>query len=204
MIGANNELINDNMKQLCITLKGITPLIMHSCQCVSALHPISIELKKYTSKKNKSEDDLLQISNLDFLGGLYWRDDVGVYVPAENIEATIINGAKSFRKGTDIQKFCTVNDPWIPLNYGKKLTKEELMADYNYRDCRIMTVMRKKVTRTRPRFNRWELTFVLTYDSSRIDLETIKNAVEYAGAYVGLCDSRPKYGKFSVVIEELN
>ena len=204
MIGMNDEAINEIMKQLRITLKGITPLIMHSCQCVSALHPISIELKKYTSKKKKTEDDLLKISDLDWEGGLYWRDDIGVYVPAENIEATIINGAKSFRKGADIQKFCTVNDPWIPLDYGRKMTKDELRADYTYRDCRIMTVMRNKVTRTRPRFNRWELTFVLTYDSSRIDLETIKNAVEYAGAYVGLCDSRPKYGKFSAVIEELN
>ena len=202
MIGMNET--NETMKQLHITWKGVTPLIMHSCQTVNPLHPIAIEQKKYTSKRKKTEEDLLKISDLDWEGGLYWRDDIGAYIPAENIEATIINGAKSFRKGSDIQKFCNVVDPFIPLDYGKKMTKDELRADYNYRDVRIMTVMRSKVNRTRPRFNRWEINFVLNYDSTKIDVETIKNAVEYAGKFVGLCDSRPKYGQFSAVIEELN
>lgn len=46
------------MKNLRTTWKGITPLIMHSCQCVNPLNPISKELKKYTSKKNKTNEDL--------------------------------------------------------------------------------------------------------------------------------------------------
>lgn len=204
MIGANNEVIGNNMKQLRITWKGITPLIMHSCQGVNPLFPLTIEKKKLTSKKKRTEEDEAQISNLEWLSGLYWRDEIGPYIPAENIEATIINGAKSFRKGSDVQKFCTVNDPWIPLDYGRKMTKDELMADYSYRDVRIMTVQRSKVNRTRPRFNRWEITFILTYDSSKIDFSTIEEAIKYAGSYVGLCDSRPKYGKFDSIIEELN
>lgn len=191
------------MKNLSITWKGVTPLIMHSCQCVNPLHPIAIELKKYTSKREKSEEDLLKISDLDWESGLYWNDEIGAYIPAENVEATIINGAKSFRKGTDIQKFCVVNSPYIPLSYGQNLTKEELKADYSFRDVRVMNVQRSKVVRTRPRFNRWTINFVLSYDEKKIDLETIKNAIEYAGAYIGLCDSRPKYGQFSAVIEEM-
>ena len=42
------------------------------------------------------------------------------------------------------------------------------------------------------------------YDESKIDLDVILNAIEYAGSYVGLCDSRPKYGKFVATIEELD
>lgn len=67
-----------------------------------------------------------------------------------------------------------------------------------------MTVMRSKILRTRPRFDQWVIEFNLRYNEEKIDIETIINAMEYAGLYVGLCDSRPKYGKFSVVIEELN
>ena len=37
-----------------------------------------------------------------------------------------------------------------------------------------------------------------------MDLDTIVNAIEYAGNYVGLCDSRPKYGKFVATIKELD
>lgn len=192
------------MKNLKVTWKGISPLIMHSCQCVNPLHPIAKELKKYTSKKNKTDEDLVKISDLEWEAGAYWKDEMGLYIPAENVEATIINGAKANKKGKDIQKYVDVTDLYIPFEYGEDLTKEELIQNYEYRDTRIMTVMRSKILRTRPRFDQWVIEFNLRYNEEKIDIETIINAMEYAGLYVGLCDSRPKYGKFSVVIEELN
>jgi len=67
-----------------------------------------------------------------------------------------------------------------------------------------MTVMRNKIMRTRPRFDQWNIVFNLRYDDTKIDIDTIVNAMEYAGQYVGLCDSRPKYGKFVAMIEELD
>lgn len=195
---------NEALRDIRVTWKGTKTIILHSCQCVNPLNPIAIELKKYTSKRNKTDEDNRMISDLDFKGGLYWDDNIGVYIPAENIEATIVNGAKAFKKGSAIQKFCNVVEFRVPLEYGAKLTMEELMADYTYRDVRVMTVNRARVNRTRPRFNRWAITFTLRYDSSKIDFETIKNAIEYAGLYVGLCDSRPKYGTFESIMEELN
>ena len=192
------------MKNLKVTWKGISPLIMHSCQCVNPLHPIAKELKKYTSKKNKTDEDLVKISDLEWEAGAYWKDGMGLYIPAENVEATIINDAKANKKGKDIQKYVDVTDLYIPFEYGEDLTKEELIQNYEYRDTRIMTVMRSKILRTRPRFDQWVIEFNLRYNEEKIDIETIINAMEYAGLYVGLCDSRPKYGKFSVVIEELN
>ena len=44
-----NEKENKTMKNLQVTWKGISPLIMHNCQCVNPLHPITKEMKKYTS-----------------------------------------------------------------------------------------------------------------------------------------------------------
>ena len=67
-----------------------------------------------------------------------------------------------------------------------------------------MTVQRSRIVRTRPRFNQWHIVFNLSYDETKIDLDTIVNAMQYAGSYVGLCDSRPKYGQFVATIEELN
>ena len=192
------------MKNLKVTWKGISPLIMHSCQCVNPLHPIAKELKKYTSKKNKTDEDLVKISDLEWEAGAYWKDGMGLYIPAENVEATIINGAKANKKGKDIQKYVDVTDLYIPFEYGEDLTKEELIQNYEYRDTRIMTVMRSKILRTRPRFDQWVIEFNLRYNEEKIDIETIINAMEYAGLYVGLYDSRPKYGKFSVVIEEMD
>ena len=193
------------MKNLKVTWKGTTPLIMHSCQCVNPLHPITKEMKKYTSKKNnKTEEDLVKLADLEWEAGAYWKDGLGLYIPAENVEATLINGAKANRKGTDIEKYCDVTDLYIPFDYGENLTKEELIQNYEYRDTRVMTVNRNRIMRTRPRFDQWSIVFNLRYNEANIDLDTIVNAMEYAGQYVGLCDSRPKYGKFVAMIEELD
>ena len=192
------------MKNLAVTWKGTTPLIMHSCQCVNPLHPIAKELKKYTSKRNKTDEDLKKISDLEWESGAYWKEGLGLYIPGENVEATLINGAKANKKGKDIQKYVNVCDLYIPFNYGENLTKEELIESFEYRDTRVMTVQRSKILRTRPRFDQWEIKFSVMYDEEKIDIETIINAMEYAGSYVGLCDSRPKYGKFVAIVEELD
>lgn len=191
------------MKNLKVTWKGITPLIMHSCQCVNPLHPLSIEMKKYTSKKKKTEEDLLKIADLEWESGAYWKEGFGLYMPAENVEATIVNGAKAFKKGKDAQKYLVVSDLYIPFNYGEDLSKEELIANYEYRDTRPMTVQRSKVMRTRPRFDQWNITFNLQYDEDKMDLNEVVQILDYAGQYIGLCDSRPKYGKFVTTIEEV-
>lgn len=141
---------------------------------------------------------------MEWEAGAYWKDDLGLYIPAENIEATLVNGAKANKRGKDIEKYCNVTDLYIPLDYGETLSKEESIANYEYRDTCVMTVMRTKVMRTRPRFVRWQIIFNLQYDENKIDIETIINAMEYAGQYVGLCDSRPKYGKFVVTLEEVD
>lgn len=185
-------------------MKGLTPLLMHSCDGVNPLHPITREIKKYTSKRTKTEEDLATISDLEWESGLYYDDEIGVYIPAENIEASFIEGAKATKKGKDLQKYCSVLDFRIPLDYGSQKTKDELKTDMSFRDVRAVNIMRSKVTRTRPRFNSWKIAFNYAYDETKIDLDTIKNAIEYAGSYVGMCDNRPKYGKFSSLIEEID
>lgn len=194
------------MKTINVTWKGTTPLIMHSCQCVNPLHPLTLEMKKITSKssKKRTEEDLIRLSDLEWQSGLYWNDQLGLHIPAENIEATVRDGAKANRKGKDVVRGFNVVDMLNPLDIGESLTLDEMRNDYRFRDVRQMKVQTARVTRTRPRFNMWTLYFTATYDESQIDLQTLANAMEYAGQYVGLCDSRPKYGKFAVTIEEVD
>lgn len=193
------------MKKIKCEFHGISPIILHSCQCVNPLHPISIEMKKINAKrKNKTEEDLARLSDLEWEGGLYWTDEIGVYIPAENIEATIREGAKARRKGKDIVKGFICEDLRVKLDYGEELTKEQLMSNYEYRDVRAMKVMKARVMRTRPRFDTWNITFTASYDENIIDFNEIVDAIEYAGQYVGLCDSRPKYGKFTARVTELD
>ncbi len=192
------------MRKIKVEFKGQTPLLMHSCQCVNPLHPISRKLKEYTSKRTKTEEDLIAISDLEWEGSLYYDDTIGIYIPVENVEATIINGAKANKNGKDVERFCEILDFQIPLNYGCDKTKDELMKDERFRDVRAVNVMRSKVMRTRPRFNKWSIVFTMMYNEDKIDLDVIRQDIEYAGSYVGLCDCRPKYGKFTSIITELD
>lgn len=193
------------MKTIHISFKGTTPLIMHSCRTVNPLDPISVAMKKINAKKkNKTDDDLLQLSDLEWEGGLYWNDAVGgLYIPAENIEATVREGAKARRKGKDIIRAFNVTEMMVPLDISENLTKEQLKADNRFRDVRPMKVQKARILRTRPRFNMWQLEFDAIYDETVIDFNDIVDAIEYAGQYVGLCDSRPKYGKFVASVTEV-
>ena len=192
------------MKTIKCEFHGLSPMIMHSCQCVNPLHPISLEMKKITSKRKKTEEDIIKLSDLEWEAGLYWNKDVGVYVPAENIEATIREAAKSKKLGKHFQKGFMVQDMMVPMDIGENLTKEEMCADARFRDVRPMKVQQARVLRTRPRFNMWNITFTAAYDENILNFDDVVNAIEYGGQYVGLCDSRPKYGKFSAKITELD
>ena len=96
------------------------------------------------------------------------------------------------------------DDMMIPLEIGENLTKEQMKKDFRFRDVRAMKVQQSRVMRTRPRFNMWNITFTASYDENILDLNEVVDAIEYAGQYVGLCDSRPKYGKFVAKITEIS
>ena len=99
------------MKNLKVTWKGISPLIMHSCKTVNPLHPISKEIRKLNDKprgQKLTEEELERLSDLEWEAGCYWQDGIGLYIPGENIEATLRNGGKSFKKGKDFEKYVSV------------------------------------------------------------------------------------------------
>ncbi|MCI9481123.1 MAG: hypothetical protein HFF88_01995 [Oscillibacter sp.] len=147
------------MKQIHITFIGDSPLIMHSPKCVNPLRPIAVRKKKFTSKRKKTEEDLLAISDLEWEAGVYWDDNVGLHIPNECIKATIQNGAKQNKKDKDIAKYLQVAMLMAPLNIGEEQNYEHLKTDMRYRDVCSVCVQRNRMNRTRPRFNTWSTEF---------------------------------------------
>jgi len=71
-----------------------------------------------------------------------------------------------------------------------------------YADVRGVKVGQARVMRTRPRFNSWAATFSVHWAEDQITIEQLRTAIDDAGRQVGLCDYRPKFGRFEVVAFE--
>ena len=192
------------MKKLRVTLYGKSPLIMHSPKCVNPLHPIAMEMKKYTSKRKKTEEDLLKISDLEWEAGVYWDDSIGLYIPNECIAATLLGGAKFNKNGTAVARYCHITTPLAQLDIGETQDYDTLKKDNRFRDVRSVCVQRSRVNRTRPRFNTWATQFEMFFEDDKIDIGAVIMAIENAGNYVGLCEMRDRgYGHFDARVEEI-
>jgi len=189
------------MKKLNITLNGTTPLLMNSNQGVNPTHPLTIELKKYTGKRKKTDEDHIEILKIKWFLALYHDDEIGPYIPAQNVEATIRDAAKRSKRGKDVKIGIRVDPDFIPLIYEGPRDKATLWDDPNHRDIRVGRIKASSVMVSRPRFNRWKINFALEYDEDIFNESEISDILNVAGRYVGLCDYRERYGHFEVVIQ---
>lgn len=192
------------MKKIHVILNGTNTLLMHSPKTVNPYHPLALEMKAYASKRKKTESDLLKISELEWEAGLYYDNANGLHIPAECLQRTLEGGAKLFRAGKDIQRYCYLVSCAAPLDIGVAFDLEKMRHDMKFYDVRPVRVGMSRIPRTRPRFDVWRCEFDMLFDEMHIDVGTIAKAFENAGQYIGLCDGRTLgYGRFATVIEEI-
>lgn len=186
------------MKYLRFQIVGLQPMLLHNGQLANPLNPFSKAIKAVTSKRKKSDEDFEEVSRLEFLGGLYYDDEIGVFIPAVNIDASIRDGAKILKRGKDIQRGSQViGDKW-KLGYEGPKKAEDLQRDQRFVDIRGVGVNTSRVQRTRPIFNSWHLSFVVSYDEGVFNADDYKSCVEVTGRLTGMCDGRPRWGKFQI------
>ena len=191
------------MKKFTLTLKGVTPLIMHNARLADPLDTIVRQMKPLSAKRSKTEEDLLEIARLEFVGGLYFDADLGPVMPAMNIEATLRDGAKTFKKGKDITRGLQVTDMVVPVAYKGPRDIDGLWgggdSEFVYRTS--VVVQRNRVQRTRPIFRNWALEVNGVFDENIFDEDVLNTICETAGMMSGLGDYRPRYGKFTHELE---
>ena len=201
-------------KEISFSIRGLSPLLMHSGRkLTNPLHPLTKKIKVFSGKRNKTEDDILALQKLEWLGGLYISEDPEVHVdgakvnfvgggkivvPGEAIEATLRDGAKKNKLGTTFKSGVVILDDSI-LNYEGTTDLEEMWESGEYADTRNVKVQRAAIMRTRPIFRKWSLDFTAHYLPTVVDPGQIHEALSVAGMMVGLCDYRPKYGRFESV-----
>jgi len=179
-------------------IEGVSPLLMHNGQMANPLNKFAKELKKISGKRKKTDDDYAEMSRIEFLGGLYVNGDKVPVIPGEVLEATISSGAKNTKKGK-VSKSCIIVDGNFPIIYDGPKSPEKLFEDENFRHICGVKVGQARIMRTRPKFNTWSLKFTVHYLPDVVDAREILTFVEDAGRVSGLCDGRPRFGRFNVV-----
>lgn len=184
-------------KILQFRLTGDAPLIVHNGQLADPLNRYSKMLKAISGRRKKTDSDLEEMAKIEFLGGLYMGKD-GPILPADVIDACVIDGAKKTREGVLAKSgFFTVGN--VPIEYDGPRDALELWNAGNNRFSRPVVIGRVRVIRTRPIFPEWALNVTAQYEESVVNAARVVEWFNTAGALCGLCEWRPKYGRFQVV-----
>lgn len=185
------------MKTLKFKVTGTTALMLNNPQTVNPFNEYSKQLKPLTSKRTKTEDDLMEISRIKFLSSLYVNG--GVYIiPSHHFEQSIIEAAKERKLGKKFERsFRIFND--CPLDFkDKDKTPEELYGLGFYVDIRAVGIKNVKITTTRAIIPEWSTVVECFYDETQIDEKDIIEIFTIAGLRYGVGTYRRLYGKYEI------
>jgi hypothetical protein len=190
--------MDNDIKTIQISIRGIAPLMMHNGRLANPRDTYAIAMKEISSKRKKEESDYEELSHREFLGGIYFDPEKGVFVPGDALQATLVSGAKANRLGSKFEG-CVFIDKDAPLKYEGPKDPEKLWASGEFMDMRSVTVGQAKVQRTRPIFHDWGVDFEVTLVAGNgVEASHVEMAAKTAGMFKGLLEYRPKYGRFEV------
>jgi hypothetical protein len=190
------------MPRFRMTCTGTKPLLMHNARLSNPLDEVAKAMKRVSGKRLKTDEDHEELARLEHLGGLYFHDDLGPFLPGQNFERCLVDAARITKAGKKIERGVFVDTDVNPVEYVGPRTIEKLWADENFRHAAPVKVGTARVTRTRPQFREWQVTVGGTFDASVINLAELDEIARTAGMMIGLGDWRPRFGRFAAVVEK--
>lgn len=193
---ANGIGIQPGQTIMAIRLEGVAKMLFHRYDCAS------VESKGKAGKGTtaKKTDDIDSY--------VYRLDDGTLGIPAEVLEACLQVSAKSFQDPRSPRKSANelfkagilVQPDMVPLTR----LDGSVYESWDFLDTRRVTVMRAAISRTRPGIEAgWTLDAnIQILLPELITPELLRKVLVNAGAVVGLCDFRPRFGRFQVTRAE--
>lgn len=189
--------------QIKIDLEGVTPILMHNERLANPLEPIVKEIKRFTGKKTKTDDDWENIRHLEWTGSLYLRNGE-IAMPNRCVRACLRSAARANRLGRDIERALSFSDEWGVFDYDGPRDLEQLYASGKYVDASGVVIKNIRNVRFRPVFEKWAVHSVGFLQSDLMDIQTLRDIAERAGAVEGLCDNRTNgRGRFIATVNLL-
>jgi hypothetical protein len=164
------------------------------------------QIKAITAKRKKTDEDLRLIERLEWFGGLYTslNGKAPVVVqPTSKVRKCLINAARIFKQGKNVERALSFADLEIPLLHEGSKDIEKLFADNNFHSRMPVVVGGKRIMRVRPRFFPWAMSLSgLFIEDAGLNFEDLARIVEMAGVTEGIGDNRVNgYGRFTGKVE---
>lgn len=185
-----------------LRLIGKNAIILHNGQTADPRNQFAKSMKEISSKRKKTDADYDQLALLEFLAGLYVVDG-DIVIPDYVLEPTIIAGAKKSKSGVQaktgifVEKSASLEFDGKPEVINNETLKDLFEAGQHHLSIGVK-VGTSRVIRTRPCLRRWSCVVELEYDTEFVNRSQAVGFVRDAGRQVGICDWRPKYGRFEV------
>ena len=193
---ATAELQAIKVEQTTISIKGLSPLIMHRWSEKARKEMLDKQMKKTVKKEAKSPEEQYEAS-------VYRMDDGRLGFPADAFKKAMIRGAKQIGLVmTDARtsffvhgEYCTRDDRELVPIMGEIQPREDMVrlngstADIRFRG-QVVT---------------WSADLNISYNSSITSFDQIVNMLHAAGYGVGVGEWRPEkdgtFGRFEVVAQ---
>lgn len=187
-----------SLKKITFHLTGAAPLLMHNGALADPLSEGAKAMKQLTGKRGKTDADHEQMALVEWTYSTYQNSAGRLVLPSDCIEAAFLNAARKLKLGKQAQAgaFCMEH---APLAFdGDTLTMKELWERGKNRFTKGVRVGQAKVMRTRFIIEDWTADVSLQYDDKMMNEEQAQQIMKIAGEQIGLCDWRPKFGRFQV------
>lgn len=195
-------------------VRGTSPLLCHNPQMVDPECEFNRQIKTYTSKRKKTEDDIKQIELLEWFGGVYTAEIDGkvmVTQPTSKLRKCLVNAARISKQGKQIERAVITTALHIPLLYDDAkilpdidVELKRLQSDPVYNSRLSVGIGNKRVMRVRPQFNRWAMIVPAVFlPDAGLNYDELKNIFDLAGRAERIGDNRVNgYGAFTGCIAD--
>lgn len=173
-----------------------SPLLMHNERLADPLNEFALEIGKISRKRGKTEADHLEIARLEFVGGMYFDENLGPVIPTWNCVRCIQEAGKRHKLGASVLRGVIPATTVSPVDYEGPRDIEGMWEAGTFALRKSVGIGSSRTMRTRPVFTDWQLEALIEVDLTILDPEKINQLVEEAGRYQGLGDNRPVFGRF--------
>jgi hypothetical protein len=192
------------METIRLRIDGDAPLIVQADTLADPLHPLTLKYRETTKKRLKTDVDHRTMGDIEFEGGLYYDENIGPYIPGDNIMKCLVEGARLSKAGKQMERGVIIQDQMIPLEFDGPRDMESLRKNPKFHYRKTVVISKARMIRVRPYFESWALEFSFAFLPEVVDGRAIFAAMETAGTLIGLGQRRPnkggQFGRFSTSI----